>query len=86
MPSVLNRAQLINRQIFNPADESHVNSLKEYLRTGNWGDVQFYAELPFVEVPITVITKYAQHQLSVTPETTQEKDARMNAKRIIRVK
>jgi hypothetical protein len=86
MPSILNRAQLVNRQLFDPTNEAHLISLKNYLRTGNWGDVQFFAELPFVEVPITVLTKYAQHLLDVVPETVREKDARMNEKRVIRVK
>lgn len=84
--SLLSRHQHVNRQYFDPTNADHVESLKEYLRTGNWGNVQFFAELPFIEVPMTVITKYARHQLNVVPETNQEKNDRLTAKNVIRIK
>lgn len=87
MSSILNRAHLVNRQIFDPANEQHVDSLRHYLRTGNWGDIQFYEEVPFVEVPATVLTKYAQHMLSVTRETQQEREQRQSQNpKLIRIK
>lgn len=87
MSSILNRAHLINRQIFDPANQQHIDSLRHYLRTGNWGDIQFYEEVPFVEVPATVLTKYAEYMLGVTRETQQEREQRQSQNlKLIRIK
>lgn len=84
MSSILNRVHLVTRQIFDPENEQHIDSLKHYLRTGNWGEIQFYAELPFIEVPATVITKYTEHTLNVKRETARERDARLSDLNVIR--
>jgi hypothetical protein len=80
---VLNRVTKVDRQIFDPANEKHVTSLAEYLRTGNWGEIQFYPELPFVEVPISVLTKFARYQLNVIEESAEEKVVRYDKMNVI---
>ena len=77
------RAPLVKREIFDPVNPHHLASLDVFLKTGNWGNVQFFAELPFVEVPITVLTKYALWCRAVQPETATERAARMAAKNLV---
>lgn len=84
MTDLLKRTSLIRREIFDPKNKEHVDSLKIYLRTGNWGEVQFYAELPYIEVPVTVMRKYLAHTLKVVPETMEETAARLQAKNLVR--
>ena len=79
MSQILRRHRLVNRQFFDPTNEEHVDSLKVFLRTGNWGDIQFHDELPYIDVPMTVMMKYMRHQLNVTPETADEQRARFAA-------
>jgi len=55
--------QVIKRDIFDPVNEEHLTSLKKYLTTGRWGDVQFYSEYPYTTVRDTVLTKYANFML-----------------------
>jgi len=76
------RQPLIERVCFDPTDPTHLESLDVYLKTGNWGAVQFFPELPFVEVPITVLTKFALHVRKVSLETDSERRARMVAKNL----
>lgn len=61
--SSLLRTNVVRREIFDPTKHEHQLSLKHYLDTGTWGEIQFYAEHPFTEVPITVLTKYAKFVL-----------------------
>lgn len=54
------RGSQVRREPFNPTDREHLTSLQHYLETGNWGDVQFFAEYPQVSVPETVLRKFAK--------------------------
>jgi hypothetical protein len=49
----------ITREEFNPTDGNHLESLRTFLATGNWGLIQFYAEAPYLTVPETVLRKMA---------------------------
>lgn len=53
------------RAHFDPTNEKHLESLRTYIRTGRWGDQQFFNECPFTDVPMTVLMKYASHVLGV---------------------
>lgn len=79
---VLRRARLVRREIFDPTNESHVESFKVFLVTGSWGDIQFYPEDPYTEAPATVMSKYAMHQLGVARESTDDRQARLAARGI----
>lgn len=79
MPDVL-REPLINRAKFDPTNPTHLESFKIFLRTGNWGDIQFYSELPYIEVPMTVLMKYAEHKTGVNRESAIERSERLNSK------
>lgn len=77
------RQPLVERAHFDPTNPDHLASLDAYLQTGNWGAVQFFPELPFVEVPITVLTKFAMHQRKVRSETEAERKVRVATKPLI---
>ncbi len=77
MSDLLKRTQIIRREIFDPRKKEHLESLKIFLQTGNWGDIQFYAELPYIEVPMTVLTKYSTYMLKVETETRTERQERI---------
>jgi hypothetical protein len=77
------RTATVNRQTFNPKSPAHVKSLETFLRTGTWGDVSFFIEAPFTDVPTTVLTKFALAKLNVTPETAAERMARYAAKNVL---
>ena len=53
----------VQREHFDPENRDHLSSLKKFLSTGNWGKVQFFAELPYVTVPETVMRKFCEHSL-----------------------
>jgi hypothetical protein len=72
MTDILRRARLVNREIFDPTNATHLLSLKIFLATGNWGDVQFYPEAPFTEAPATVLTTYARHVLGVKAQSVED--------------
>lgn len=80
------RKSLVEREFFNPEDPRHLASLDVFLKTGNWGDIQFYPELPFIEVPVTVLTKFAMHARNVQPETVAEQTKRMSSKTLTPLK
>lgn len=82
MPDILNKSTLVVREDFDPTNAAHVESLKVFLRTGNWGDVQFYPQLPFIEVPMTVLFAYTSHVLDVERETDVEKAERLATKHL----
>lgn len=48
---------------FNPKDKAHLKSLQTFLETGQWGEVKFAAEAPYINVPEYVLRKYSAHQL-----------------------
>lgn len=77
------RRPLVERQYFDPTNEEHLASMDCFLRTGNWGAVQFYPELPFIEVPATVLTKFACHQRGVALETDIERAGRLATKELV---
>lgn len=80
------RKPLVEREFFNPDDPRHLASLDVFLKTGNWGDIQFYPELPFIEVPITVLTKFAMHARVVAPESATEREERISKKTLTPLK
>jgi hypothetical protein len=49
----------IRRENFDPAKREHRESLDEFLKTGNWGKIQFFVEMPYATVPETVLRKMA---------------------------
>lgn len=58
------------RAFFDATDPEHCASLRQFIKTGNWGEVQFFPEFPFTDVPMTVLMKFAGHHLKterVTP-------------------
>lgn len=69
--TILRRAS-INRQFFDPTNREHLESLRVFIDTGNWGSVQFYCEFPFTDVPMTVLTKFAKHCLSGKRQLDEE--------------
>lgn len=77
------RRPVVERHFFDPTNTQHLRSLDTFLKTGNWGDVQFYPELPFVEVPITVLTKFALHERKVEIESSAERQERFAAKNLV---
>ena len=56
--SVLRNAR-IQREIFDTTNQAHLESLQQFLETGNWGKIQFYTEAPYITVPETVLRKIA---------------------------
>lgn len=54
----------VRREIFDPTNRDHMESYQNFLKTGNWGKVQFYEEFPYVTVPETVSRKFAMHALA----------------------
>ncbi len=70
--TVLRRAT-VNRATFDPTNKQHLASLKAFIATGNWGDVQFYCEFPFSDVPMTVLMKFAGYHLGAHRETAEDR-------------
>lgn len=66
------------RETFDASNPAHVESLGEFLKTGNWGSTQFFAEQPFSEVPMTVLIKFCEATLGVKRETLEERRARLD--------
>ena len=60
---ILRNARL-PREEFNPNNRDHLQSLRSFLDTGNWGAVQFYCEAPCLNVPETVLRKIADASLA----------------------
>lgn len=80
---ILLHTQHVRREQFDPTNEEHIASFKVFIRTGNWGAVQFYAEQPFTEVPMTVLMRFCQHSLSTIREDPTETRQRLEAKTLI---
>lgn len=53
----------MKREEFDTNNPKHLASAKHFLETGNWGEVQFYPELPYLNVPETVLRKLAKEAL-----------------------
>ena len=85
MSDILRRARLVNREIFDPTNEAHIESFKIFLRTGNWGEIQFYPEVPYTEAPATVMAKYSRHVLGIVPETAVERSERLAARGVAQI-
>ena len=64
MTSKILRSAQLARQEFDPKNKKHRNSFKKYLETGSWGEIQFFAEAPYVTVPETVFRKYCAWSLA----------------------
>jgi len=75
--STLLRRQSVNRTFFDASLQSHLDSLDVFLCTGNWGDVQFYCEHPYIDVPMTVLMKFAMYEQGVRRESGQERAERI---------
>lgn len=58
------REPTVRRENFDPKNKEHKASLKKFIETGNWGDVQFFAEYPYVTVPETVLRKFSMAMLT----------------------
>jgi hypothetical protein len=69
--TILRRAG-VNRQFFDPDNPDHVDSLRTFINTGNWGAVQFYCEFPFTDVPMTVLMKFAGSRIGARRQTAEE--------------
>lgn len=69
--TILRRAS-VNRQHFDPSNSEHIDSLRTFINTGNWGTVQFYCEFPFTDVPMTVLMKYAGAKIGAHRKTAEE--------------
>jgi len=66
------------RTFFDPSKQSHLDSFDVFLKTGNWGEVQFFCEAPFSDVPMTVLMKFAMYEQGVTRETPAETQLRFS--------
>lgn len=64
MSDILKQVTLVRREVFDPTNQEHLESFKLFLHTGAWGAVQFYPEVPHIEVPMTVLVKFAKHHLA----------------------
>lgn len=60
--SILKKAHT-PREFFDPKNKKHRESFKKFLTTGGWGDIHFFAELPYVTVPETVMRKFCLFNL-----------------------
>jgi hypothetical protein len=76
LSSVLRKAS-VNRVAFDPVNPLHIESLETFIQTGNWGDVQFYCESPYTDVPMTVLMKFASKTLNVSRESAEERAVRL---------
>lgn len=69
----------VNRVTFDPSNPKHQKSLRSYLKDGNWGDIQFFSEEPFMNVPATVMHKfclYALRELAKDRAVAKKKDVK----------
>lgn len=78
------RSTSAHRTHFDPSRESHLESLRSFLRTGNWGEVQFYCEHPYTDVPMTVLMKAAMYTEGVQRETMSERNERLATMNLVR--
>lgn len=69
------RGTRVRRENFDPTNAEHLDSLRKFVSTGSWGEVKFFAEAPFTEVPATVMMKFAAHTLGAPLAVKLVKDA-----------
>jgi hypothetical protein len=62
------RKSSVTREIFDPDNPAHRNSLKHFLKKGSWAGPQFYVEYPCSTVPETVLRKMALKGLQILDE------------------
>lgn len=77
------RQHLASRVVFNPLNDEHIKSLKEFIRTGNWGDVRFFAEAPYTDVPTSVLMKFASQVLGESRNTLAQQSAHLSSKNLV---
>ena len=58
----------VRREKFEPSNIEHRASLKKFIETGNWGEVQFFPEYPCVTVPETVFRKFSLAMIDMLSE------------------
>ena len=63
LQSRLLKKNQVRREPFDPENREHQLSLKNFISTGNWKDVQFFAEFPYITVPETVTRKMVMYTL-----------------------
>lgn len=61
--STILRRGAVRREEFDPTNQEHLRSLECFVATGRWGDVQFFTEAPYIDVPMTVLMKFTMYQL-----------------------
>ena len=81
----LNRSSILrhvnpNRTTFDPNNGDHIESLRQFIATGNWGKVMFHCEFPFTDVPTTVLMKFAGQMLGAHRETVEDRITRQTSK------
>lgn len=62
-PNIISTLSRVNRVTFDPSKKAHLESVKTFMETGNWGDIQFFCEYPYTDVPMTVLTKFTAFKL-----------------------
>ena len=62
--------KIVRRETFDPVRKDHILSLSAFLSTGSWGDVHFFIESPYIDVPSTVLQKYAKFKLAESCQNT----------------
>jgi hypothetical protein len=75
--STILRATNPNRVTFDPTNGIHLESLRSFIATGNWGSTMFHCEFPFTDVPTTVMMKFTGHMLGAHRETAESRIARI---------
>ena len=68
--TILTRYVTRHRQIFDPENIEHLTSAQKFINTGSWGNTQFLVEYPYVDVPTTVLMKFAKHSLNAAIKDT----------------
>jgi hypothetical protein len=71
----------VARTFFDPANPDHCASLKHFMEQGTWGNVQFYPEFPYTEVPMTVLAKFVAYHLKVETKSSAVRAAEAAANR-----
>lgn len=69
-----------HRMFFDPSLQSHLDSFDQFLKTGNWGEIHFFCESPYSDVPMTVLMKFAMYEQNVKREPLAERTARIAAR------
>ncbi len=64
---VLQRAQ-IEKVKFDPTNQEHVESYRNFIMHGTWGTVKFVPEYPHLTVPATVQAKWLEYTLHLEPK------------------